>query len=188
MPAVALEYRMQDKNGDYRWSGPCFLRAETTEVGLAVGRAYSATVLTCMTPKLRLELEKRRHRLFSGIEATITCGSHLLDRSDFVSAPVFSYGLAGANALRGVSADFSFGVGMLTVDDTRNAEAYGGPVSAVAVLSGRVGFPPEMAPLHADLDELLGRSARADVTDAPREIAMTRRGRDGLEWRGAARL
>ena len=177
---------MQDKNGDYRWSGPCFLRAETTEVGLAVGRAYSATVLTCMTPKLRLELEKRRHRLFSGIEATITCGSHLLDRSDFVSAPVFSYGLAGANALRGVSADFSFGVGMLTVDDTRNAEAYGGPVSAVAVLSGRVGFPPEMAPLHADLDELLGRSARADVTDAPREIAMTRRGRDGLEWRGTA--
>ena len=130
--------------------------------------------------------EKRRHRLFSGIEATITCGSHLLDRSDFVSAPVFSYGLAGANALRGVSADFSFGVGMLTVDDTRNAEAYGGPVSAVAVLSGRVGFPPEMAPLHADLDELLGRSARADVTDAPREIAMTRRGRDGLEWRGTA--
>lgn len=149
---------------------------ETTEVGLAIGRVYISNVMACMTPKLRTELEHRRHRTFSGIEATVACGHLLMDRSDFISAPAASYSLAGANSLRGASMDFSYGVGLVTVDDTRNADAYGGPVSALAVLSGKVGYPPEMEGLHADLDQLAGAQGRShlDVTDAPREVAMTR--------------
>ncbi|KAL6770313.1 hypothetical protein ACKKBG_A34470 [Auxenochlorella protothecoides x Auxenochlorella symbiontica] len=140
-----------DDAGTPRWSAPCFLRLETTGLGLGFGRVHSASVTACMTPKLRAEVQRRRHRTFTGIESGILCGAATRVRRDFLTSPAASYGTVGSGALRGASFDFSYAIGLLTVDEAANAAAYGGPVAASALLEGKVEAPAEMQPLYDQL-------------------------------------
>ncbi|KAL6771233.1 hypothetical protein ACKKBF_B34470 [Auxenochlorella protothecoides x Auxenochlorella symbiontica] len=140
-----------DDAGTHRWSAPCFLRLETTGLGLGFGRVHSASVTACMTPKLRAEVQRRRHRTFTGIESGILCGAATRVRRDFLTSPAASYGTVGSGALRGASFDFSYAIGLLTVDEAANAAAYGGPVAASALLEGKVEAPAEMQPLYDQL-------------------------------------
>lgn len=118
---------------------------------MSVGRVHSAALLAAMTPKLRCEVVRRRHRTFSGVDSVLACGSKLALRADFVVSPAASYGEIGAAALRGVMFDFSYAVGLLTVDDAANAAAYGKPVATGHILDGELAAPAELAPLFAEL-------------------------------------
>ncbi|PRW33838.1 hypothetical protein C2E21_7481 [Chlorella sorokiniana] len=142
-----------------RWSAPCFVNVGALAIGALAGVEKVDTLLVAETEKAIVNLsfgqecvvgKEVSHVVIPGVAKA----KSRLDLSDAVSKGNDLYSISFS---QGLTVNFSFAGGALTVDDDKNKAMFGEGTTGRTTLSGLDPTPDELAPLVAKINDIVAR-------------------------------